>query len=90
MKKIILLAILAVVSFTAKAQDTKPYEEKMAKLESAFKELEDAYHSFSKRDPATFTDAEKTHCNSIGDCRKVQGNKVPCKVSCRCYVQLGI
>ena len=46
MKKIILLAILAVVSFTAKAQDTKPYEEKMAKLESAFKELEDAYHSF--------------------------------------------
>lgn len=65
MKKIILLAILAVVSFTAKAQDTKPYEEKMAKLESAFKELEDAYHSFSKRDPATFTDAEKTQLNQI-------------------------
>ncbi|MBF1424543.1 peroxiredoxin family protein [Prevotella histicola] len=65
MKKIILLAILAVVSFTAKAQDTKPYEEKMAKLESAFKELEDAYHSFSKRDPATFTDAEKAQLNQI-------------------------
>ena len=39
MKKIILISMLATAVFTANAQDTKPYEEKMSQIEAQFKKL---------------------------------------------------
>ena len=65
MKKIILMTVLATAAFTANAQDTKPYEEKMSQIEAQFKSLEAAYQAFGKKDPATFTDAEKAKLNEI-------------------------
>ena len=65
MKKIILMTALATAVFTANAQDTKPYEEKMSQIEAQFKSLEAAYQAFGKKDPATFTDAEKAKLNEI-------------------------
>ena len=65
MKKIILMAALATTVFTANAQDIKPYEEKMSQIEAQFKSLEAAYQAFGKKDPATFTDAEKAKLNEI-------------------------
>ena len=61
MKKIFLAAILAAQVFTvsAQSQDTKPYEDKMNKIEAEFKTLETSFKVFSKKDPATLTDAEK-------------------------------
>ena len=65
MKKIILMTALATTVFTANAQDIKPYEEKMSQIEAQFKSLEAAYQAFGKKDPATFTDAEKAKLNEI-------------------------
>ena len=65
MKKIILMTVLATAAFTANAQDTKPYEEKMSQIEAQFKSLEADYQAFGKKDPATFTDAEKAKLNEI-------------------------
>ena len=65
MKKIILMTVLATAVFTANAQDTKPYEEKMSQIEAQYKSLEAAYQAFGKKDPATFTDAEKAKLNEI-------------------------
>lgn len=65
MKKIILMTALATAVFTANAQDTKPYEEKMSQIETQYKSLEAAYQAFGKKDPATFTDAEKAKLNEI-------------------------
>ena len=65
MKKIILMAALATTVFTANAQDIKPYEEKMSQIEAQFKSLEADYQVFGKKDPATFTDAEKAKLNEI-------------------------
>ena len=65
MKKIILMAALATTVFTANAQDIKPYEEKMSQIETQYKSLEAAYQAFGKKDPATFTDAEKAKLNEI-------------------------
>ena len=65
MKKIILMAALATTVFTANAQDIKPYEEKMSQIEAQFKSLEADYQAFGKKDPATFTDAEKAKLNEI-------------------------
>lgn len=65
MKKIILMTALATAAFTANAQDTKPYEEKMSQIETQYKSLESAYQAFGKKDPATFTDAEKAKLNEI-------------------------
>ena len=65
MKKIILMTALATTVFTANAQDTKPYEEKMSQIEAQFKSLEADYQAFGKKDPATFTDAEKAKLNEI-------------------------
>jgi thioredoxin len=65
MKKIILMTALATAVLTANAQDIKPYEEKMSQIEAQFKSLEAAYQAFGKKDPATFTDAEKTKLNEI-------------------------
>ena len=65
MKKIILMTALATAVLTANAQDIKPYEEKMAQIEAQFKSLEADYQAFGKKDPATFTDAEKAKLNEI-------------------------
>ena len=65
MKKIILMTALATAVLTANAQDIKPYEEKMSQIEAQFKSLEAAYQAFGKKDPATFTDAEKVKLNEI-------------------------
>ena len=65
MKKIILMTALATAVLTANAQDIKPYEEKMSQIEAQFKSLEADYQAFSKKDPATFTDAEKAKLNEI-------------------------
>ena len=65
MKKIILMTALATAVLTANAQDIKPYEEKMSQIEAQFKSLEAAYQAFGKKDPATFTDAEKAKLNDI-------------------------
>ena len=64
-KKIILMTALATAVLTANAQDIKPYEEKMSQIEAQFKSLEAAYQAFGKKDPATFTDAEKAKLNEI-------------------------
>nr|WP_308536245.1 TlpA disulfide reductase family protein [uncultured Prevotella sp.] len=67
MKKIFLAAILVAQVFVANAQsaDTKPYEEKMNKIESEFNDLQTAYKALSKKDPKTFTDAEKQQLQAI-------------------------
>ena len=65
MKKIILMTVLATAVLTANAQDIKPYEEKMSQIEAQFKSLEADYQAFGKKDPATFTDAEKAKLNEI-------------------------
>lgn len=65
MKKIILMTALATAVLTANAQDIRPYEEKMSQIEAQFKSLEAAYQAFGKKDPATFTDAEKAKLNEI-------------------------
>ena len=65
MKKIILMTVLATAAFTANAQDTKPYEEKMSQIETQYKSLEADYQAFGKKDPTTFTDAEKAKLNEI-------------------------
>ena len=65
MKKIILMTALATAVLTANAQDIKPYEEKMSQIEAQFKSLEADYQAFGKKDPATFTDAEKAKLNKI-------------------------
>ena len=65
MKKIILMTALATTVFTANAQDIKPYEEKMSQIETQYKSLESAYQAFGKKDPTTFTDAEKAKLNEI-------------------------
>ena len=65
MKKIILMTALAPAVLTANAQDIKPYEEKMSQIEAQFKSLEADYQAFGKKDPATFTDAEKAKLNEI-------------------------
>ena len=65
MKKIILMTAPATAVLTANAQDIKPYEEKMSQIEAQFKSLEAAYQAFGKKDPATFTDAEKAKLNEI-------------------------
>ena len=65
MKKIILMTALATAVLTANAQDIKPYEEKMSQIEAQYKSLESAYQAFGKKDPTTFTDAEKAKLNEI-------------------------
>ena len=65
MKKIILMTALATAVLTANAQDIKPYEEKMSQIEAQFKSLEADYQAFGKKDPTTFTDAEKAKLNEI-------------------------
>ena len=65
MKKIILMTVLATAAFAANAQDTKPYEEKMSQIEAQYKTLEADYQAFGKKDPASFTDAEKAKLNEI-------------------------
>lgn len=67
MKKIFLAAILVAQVFVANAQsaDTKPYEEKMNKIESEFNDLQTAYKALGKKDPKTFTDAEKQQLQAI-------------------------
>ena len=59
------MTALATTVFTANAQDTKPYEEKMSQIETQYKSLEAAYQAFGKKDPTTFTDAEKAKLNEI-------------------------
>ncbi len=39
MRKIILMTMLATVAWAAKAQDTKPYEQKMSQIEHSIKHL---------------------------------------------------
>ena len=98
MKKIILMTALATAVLTANAQDIKPYEEKMSQIEAQFKSLEAAYQAFGKKDPATFTDAEKTKLNEIMSkadsldnvqkttaleiARKFKDTKVPSEIRC--------
>ena len=65
MKKIILISMLATAVFTANAQDTKPYEEKMSQIEAQFKKLEADYQAFGKKDPSTLTEAEKAKISEI-------------------------
>ena len=65
MRKIILMTMLATVAWAAKAQDTKPYEQKMSQIEAQYKTLEADYRAFGKKDPTTFTDPEKARLNEI-------------------------
>ena len=65
MKKIILMTALATAVLTANAQDTKPYEEKMSQIETQYKSLEADYQAFGKKDPTTFTEADKAKLNEI-------------------------
>ena len=65
MKKIILMTVLATAAFTANAQDTKPYEEKMSQIETQYKSLEADYQAFGKKDPTTFTEVDKAKLNEI-------------------------
>ena len=65
MKKIILMTALATAAFTANAQDTKPYEEKMSQIEAQYKKLEADYQAFGKKDPTTFTEVDKAKLNEI-------------------------
>lgn len=65
MKKIILMTVLATAVFAANAQDTKPYEEKMSQIEAQYKTLEADYQTIGKKDPMTFTEAEKAKLNTI-------------------------
>ena len=65
MKKIILMTVLATAAFTANAQDTKPYEEKMSQIETQYKLLEADYQAFGKKDPTTFTEENKAKLNEI-------------------------
>lgn len=65
MKKIILMTALATAAFTANAQDTKPYEEKMSQIETQYKLLEADYQAFGKKDPTTFTEEDKAKLNEI-------------------------
>ena len=65
MKKIILMTVLATAAFTANAQDTKPYEEKMSQIEAQYTKLEADYQAFGKKDPTTFTEADKAKLNEI-------------------------
>ena len=65
MKKIILMTVLATAAFTANAQDTKPYEEKMSQIEAQYKKLEADYQAFGKKDPTTFTEVDKAKLNEI-------------------------
>lgn len=65
MKKIILMTALATAVFTANAQDTKPYEEKMSQIEAQYTKLEADYQAFGKKDPTTFTEADKAKLNEI-------------------------
>lgn len=57
--------MLATAVFTANAQDTKPYEEKMSQIETQFKKLEADYQAFGKKDPSTLTEAEKAKISEI-------------------------
>ena len=59
------MTVLATAAFAANAQDTKPYEEKMSQIEAQYKTLEADYQAFGKKDPASFTDAEKAKLNEI-------------------------
>ena len=65
MKKIILMTALATTVFTVNGQDIKPYEEKMSQIEAQYKKLEADFQVFGKKDPATFTDAEKAKLNEV-------------------------
>ena len=65
MKKIILMTARATAVLTANAQDTKPYEEKMSQIETQYKSLEADYQAFGKKDPTTFTEADKAKLNEI-------------------------
>ena len=65
MKKIILMTALATAVLTANAQDIKPYEEKMSQIETQYKSLEADYQAFGKKDPTTFTEADKAKLNEI-------------------------
>ena len=65
MKKIILMTALATAVLTANAQDIKPYEEKMSQIEAQYTKLEADYQDFSKKDPTTFTEADKAKLNEI-------------------------
>lgn len=65
MKKIILMTALATAVLTANAQDIKPYEEKMSQIEAQYKSLEADYQAFGKKDPTTFTEADKAKLNEI-------------------------
>ncbi|MCR5076533.1 MAG: TlpA family protein disulfide reductase [Prevotella sp.] len=65
MRKIILMTMLAAATFAAKAQDTKPYEEKLSQIETNYKGLEAAFQELAKKDPATMTDTEKTQLTTI-------------------------
>ncbi len=57
--------MLAAATFAAKAQDTKPYEEKLSQIETNYKGLEAAFQELAKKDPATMTDTEKTQLTTI-------------------------
>lgn len=65
MRKIFLMTLLAAAAWTAKSQDTKPYEQKMSRIEAQYKMLEADFKAFGKKDPTTFTDAEKARMNEI-------------------------
>lgn len=59
------MTALATTVFTVNAQDIKPYEEKMSQIEAQYKKLEADFQVFGKKDPATFTDAEKAKLNEV-------------------------
>lgn len=65
MKKILLTAMLAVGTLAANAQDIKSYESKLQDISAQMESLTQEYSKFRKKDPATFTDADKKAINDI-------------------------
>ncbi len=67
MKKIVLLAFAAaqVLFSTAQTAEQKPYVDKMNSIETEFANLEAAYKKLPRKDPKTFTEAEKAEFNRI-------------------------
>ncbi len=55
MKKIVIMAMLAVSTFAAHAQETKPYEEKMNGIEAQYKTLVETYRAIKSKDKSAIT-----------------------------------
>ncbi len=65
MKKILLITMLVTGALAANAQDIKSYESKLRGISAQMDSLTQEYSKFRKKDPATFTDADKKTVSDI-------------------------